>query len=91
MGTGGKAPAKTTTFFETSCEIEDPRTIHPFAFRTHTHSLGKKLFINDVTLFFTLFQPFDLTSFYIRRITFWPTLPIFSSDVNMNSPKDFLI
>jgi len=41
MGTGGKAPARTTTFFETSCEIEDPRTIHPFAFRTHTHSLGK--------------------------------------------------
>merc|ERR1712117_254291 len=41
LGTGGSAPAHSTTFFETSCDIEDPRTIHPFAFRTHTHSLGK--------------------------------------------------
>ena len=40
LGTGGSAPAHSTTFFETSCDIEDPRTIHPFAFRTHTHSLG---------------------------------------------------
>ena len=41
LGTGGSAPAHSTTFFETSCDIEDPRTIHPFAFRTHTHSLGE--------------------------------------------------
>jgi len=41
MGTGGSAPPHSTTYFETSCKIEDPRTIHPFAFRTHTHSLGK--------------------------------------------------
>jgi len=41
LGTGGSAPSRTTTFFETSCEIQDSRTIHPFAFRTHTHSLGK--------------------------------------------------
>merc|ERR1719384_2821734 len=41
MGTGGSAPAHSTTYFETSCDIEDPRVIHPFAFRTHTHSLGK--------------------------------------------------
>ena len=43
LGTGGNAPAHTTTYFETSCEIEDSRQIHPFAFRTHTHSLGKKI------------------------------------------------
>lgn len=41
MGTGGSAPAHSTTYFETSCDIEDSRVIHPFAFRTHTHSLGK--------------------------------------------------
>ena len=36
-------PAHSTTFFETACEIEEPRDIHPFAFRVHTHSLGKLL------------------------------------------------
>ncbi len=41
LGTGGMASPHTTTFFETACEIEDPRDIHPFAFRVHTHSLGK--------------------------------------------------
>ena len=41
MGTGGSAPAHSTTYFETSCDIEDSRVIHPFAFRTHTHSLGE--------------------------------------------------
>jgi len=41
MGTGGSAPPHSTTYFETACEIEDPRQIHPFAFRTHTHSLGR--------------------------------------------------
>jgi len=41
MGTGGMAPAHSTTFFETACTVEDAREIHPFAFRTHTHSLGQ--------------------------------------------------
>jgi len=41
MGTGGVAPPHTTTFFETACKMEDPRTIHPLAFRAHTHGLGK--------------------------------------------------
>ena len=41
LGTGGQAPPHTTTFFETACEMEDPRTIHPLAFRTHAHALGK--------------------------------------------------
>ncbi len=40
MGTGGLAPPHTTTFFETACKMEDPRTIHPLAFRVHTHGLG---------------------------------------------------
>merc|ERR1712055_827583 len=41
LGTGGSAPPHSTTYFETACDIEDERTIHPFAFRTHTHQLGK--------------------------------------------------
>ena len=41
LGTSGFAPAKSTTFFETACQMNDDREIHPFAFRTHTHSLGK--------------------------------------------------
>jgi peptidylglycine monooxygenase len=45
LGTGGQAPPHTTTFFETACEMEDPRTIHPIAFRVHTHGLGKFLLI----------------------------------------------
>ena len=40
LGTGGMAPPHSTTFFDTACEIEDGRVIHPFAFRTHTHRLG---------------------------------------------------
>ncbi|XP_059085874.1 peptidylglycine alpha-hydroxylating monooxygenase-like [Tigriopus californicus] len=41
LGTGGLAPPHSTTFFETACEIDDPRVIHPFAYRVHTHALGK--------------------------------------------------
>ena len=41
LGTAGQIPAHSTTFFETACEIEEPRDIHPFAFRVHTHALGE--------------------------------------------------
>jgi peptidylglycine monooxygenase len=41
LGTSGYAPRHSTTYFETACEMDDDREIHPFAFRTHTHSLGK--------------------------------------------------
>jgi len=41
LGTGGLAPPHSTTYFESACEIQDGRDIHPFAFRTHTHGLGK--------------------------------------------------
>ena len=40
LGTSGYAPRHSTTYFETACEMDDDREIHPFAFRTHTHSLG---------------------------------------------------
>ena len=59
MGTGGSAPPHSTTYFETACEIEDDRTIHPFAFRTHTHSLGKGTFHGTVQSTITLISPGD--------------------------------
>jgi len=41
LGTSGFAPRHSTTYFETACQMNDDREIHPFAFRTHTHGLGK--------------------------------------------------
>ncbi|XP_067666328.1 probable peptidylglycine alpha-hydroxylating monooxygenase 1 isoform X1 [Haliotis asinina] len=41
MGTGGRIKPKSTVFMETACKFKDDLTIHPFAFRTHTHSLGQ--------------------------------------------------
>jgi len=41
LGTSGFAPKHSTTYFETACQMDDDREIHPFAFRTHTHKLGK--------------------------------------------------
>jgi len=41
LGTGGSMPAHSTTYFETACAVEDQREVHPFAFRTHTHSMGR--------------------------------------------------
>ena len=48
LGTGGSAPPHSTTYFETACEIEDERIIHPFAFRTHTHSLGEFVLLENI-------------------------------------------
>lgn len=41
MGTAGMIPAMSTEHMETACEIRENKTIHPFAYRTHTHNLGK--------------------------------------------------
>lgn len=41
LATGGVIPARKMTHMETACPILENKTIHPFAFRTHTHSLGK--------------------------------------------------
>lgn len=41
LGTSGFAPAHSTTYFETACQMDDDRELHPFAFRVHTHSTGK--------------------------------------------------
>jgi len=41
MVTGGRIKAKSTENFETACLIDENVEMHPFAFRTHTHTHGK--------------------------------------------------
>ncbi|KAJ8972388.1 hypothetical protein NQ317_003445 [Molorchus minor] len=41
LGVGGIIPPRTITYMETECSVEESKTIHPFAYRAHTHSLGR--------------------------------------------------
>ncbi|KAL3289700.1 hypothetical protein HHI36_023100 [Cryptolaemus montrouzieri] len=41
LGTGGEIPPKSLTHLEVDCTINEGKTIHPFAYRVHTHSLGR--------------------------------------------------
>lgn len=41
LGTSGVIPPNTVEHMETACTLLEDKVIHPFAFRTHTHSLGK--------------------------------------------------
>lgn len=41
LGTGGMIPPRQIEYMETACTIQEPLELHPFAFRTHTHALGK--------------------------------------------------
>ncbi|KAF5284750.1 hypothetical protein FQA39_LY04475 [Lamprigera yunnana] len=41
LGTGGAIPPNSVTHMESDCRIYENKTIYPFAYRTHTHSLGK--------------------------------------------------
>ncbi|EZA57297.1 Peptidylglycine alpha-hydroxylating monooxygenase [Ooceraea biroi] len=41
LGTGGFITPRSTVHMESACRIMENKTIHPFAYRTHTHSLGK--------------------------------------------------
>jgi len=41
LGTGGMIPAQGTTYMESACKLNTDLDIHPFAFRTHTHALGR--------------------------------------------------
>ncbi|KAI5744961.1 hypothetical protein M8J76_006985 [Diaphorina citri] len=43
LGTGGKIPAFSVENMETSCIMMEDKEIHPFAYRTHTHALGKEV------------------------------------------------
>lgn len=41
LGTSGTIGAMKTEHMETACQINENKTIIPFAYRTHTHQLGK--------------------------------------------------
>ncbi|XP_018325983.1 peptidylglycine alpha-hydroxylating monooxygenase [Agrilus planipennis] len=41
LGTGGAIPPNSITHMETDCKINEDKIIYPFAYRTHTHSLGR--------------------------------------------------
>lgn len=41
LGTGGVIKPLATTHMEALCTMTENKTIHPFAYRTHTHSLGR--------------------------------------------------
>ncbi|KAK3586826.1 hypothetical protein CHS0354_020042 [Potamilus streckersoni] len=41
LGTSGIIPSHSTVYMETACNFDEDVVLHPFAFRTHTHSLGK--------------------------------------------------
>lgn len=41
LGTGGMIRSHQTEHFEAACLIDENLTLYPFAFRTHTHKLGK--------------------------------------------------
>ncbi|XP_045609532.1 peptidylglycine alpha-hydroxylating monooxygenase isoform X2 [Procambarus clarkii] len=41
MGTGGRINPNSVEYMETACTINEDKVIHPFAFRTHTHALGR--------------------------------------------------
>merc|ERR1712142_980333 len=41
LGTGGVIPRHSTIYMETACLYYNKFVLHPFAYRTHTHKLGK--------------------------------------------------
>nr|WDQ26755.1 venom peptide [Acharia stimulea] len=41
LGTAGTIAPKSVVHMETACTVAEDKVIHPFAFRTHTHGLGK--------------------------------------------------
>jgi len=41
LATGGTVAPQRVTFMDSFCKIEEDKVIHPFAYRVHTHSLGK--------------------------------------------------
>lgn len=41
LGSSGSIPPHSTEYMEAACPITEDKIIHPFAYRTHTHALGK--------------------------------------------------
>lgn len=43
LGTAGEIQPNSLESMETACYMNEDKILHPFAFRTHTHELGKLL------------------------------------------------
>ncbi|XP_069137086.1 probable peptidylglycine alpha-hydroxylating monooxygenase 1 isoform X1 [Argopecten irradians] len=41
LATSGNIPSHSTEFLESACPLSTDLVLHPFAFRTHTHTLGR--------------------------------------------------
>lgn len=41
LGTAGYIRPLSVEHMETACTIDEDKVLHPFAFRTHTHQLGR--------------------------------------------------
>lgn len=41
LAVGGRIPPKTVTHMDVECQVTENKTLYPFAYRTHTHSLGR--------------------------------------------------
>lgn len=41
VAANGKISPNSVTYMEAACKFQEPVTLHPFAFRVHTHKLGK--------------------------------------------------
>lgn len=41
LGTNGYIQGQSTEYMESACRVNENKVMHPFAFRTHTHSLGR--------------------------------------------------
>ena len=41
LGTAGMIPPRSTEYMETACALKENKTVYPFAYRVHTHGLGK--------------------------------------------------
>lgn len=61
LGTGGIIKEMSTEHMETACRISEDKILHPFAFRTHTHQLGKLINSLDTLLFQNKFCMRSLT------------------------------
>lgn len=53
MAVGGQIPPKQVTHMDVECKITENKVLHPFAYRTHTHSLGERLFMSLFYFIFT--------------------------------------
>lgn len=41
LGTAGLVPPRAVEYMDSACKMREDKTIYPFAYRTHTHQLGK--------------------------------------------------